>query len=151
MRTHLVIANQTLGGPELSRVLAARCAAEPSSFHVVVPATRRPGLFDRIIDAYAGEPDEEELGAAHRSASLQLDREVQRIRMMGATVDGEVGDPDPLTAVRDLLSRRSFDEIILSTLPAGASRWIGMDLPRQLARLVGHPITHVAGPRAEVP
>ncbi len=150
MRTHLVIANETLGGPELMRVLAERCAAEPSSFYVVVPATRHPGLLDRIIDAYAGGPDAPEKRQAHDVAVVQLDREIARIRMLGSQVEGEVGDSDPLTAVRDVLSRSSFDEIILSTLPAGVSRWVGMDLPGQLAALVGHPITHVAGPPAEI-
>ena len=39
MRSYLVIGNQTLAGPELAAAIAERIAAEPSQFHVVVPAT----------------------------------------------------------------------------------------------------------------
>lgn len=43
---------------------------------------------------------------------------------IGAEADGEVGDPNPLQAISDALRERTFDEIILSTLPTGASRWL---------------------------
>ena len=35
------------------------------------------------------------------------------------------------------------DELILSTLPAGISRWLGMDLPKRLTRITDVPITVV--------
>ena len=35
----------------------------------------------------------------------------------GATVEGVVGDPDPVAAVQDAINLRGFDEIIISTLP----------------------------------
>jgi hypothetical protein len=41
---------------------------------------------------------------------------------VGAAVDGDIGDPDPLTAVDQLLERQQFDEIILSTLPQPISK-----------------------------
>ena len=50
------------------------------------------------------------------------------LRDLQYDVDGAVGDADPLAAVRNLLETRPFDEIILATLPAGASRWLRMDL-----------------------
>ena len=39
MRRYLVVANQTLGGDDLVKLIAERAAAEPSEFYIVVPAT----------------------------------------------------------------------------------------------------------------
>jgi hypothetical protein len=44
------------------------------------------------------------------------------------TADGAVSDRDPTKAVRTALAQRSFDEIILSTLPPSVSRWLACDL-----------------------
>jgi hypothetical protein len=38
--------------------------------------------------------------------------------------DGAVGDQDRLKAIETTLAQRAFDEIILSTLPPGMSRWL---------------------------
>jgi hypothetical protein len=58
-------------------------------------------------------------------------------------VTGEVGDPSPALAVSDALERATIDEIIVSTLPSGLSRWIHQDLPHRLERRTGLPIAHV--------
>ena len=46
-----------------------------------------------------------------------------------------------------------FDEIIVSTLPTGSSRWLGLDLPHRLEKLTSVPVRHVVSqpPRREVP
>jgi hypothetical protein len=44
-----------------------------------------------------------------------------------------------------VLRTHEFDEIILSTLPAGPSRWLRQDLPHRLARVTRIPVTHVIG------
>jgi hypothetical protein len=46
-----------------------------------------------------------------------------------------------------------FDEIIVSTLPTGSSRWMGIDLPHRLEKLTSVPVRHVVSkpPQAEVP
>ncbi|HEY9377490.1 MAG TPA: hypothetical protein VIQ02_10385, partial [Jiangellaceae bacterium] len=55
---------------------------------------------------------------------------------------GEVGSSNALNAIRDALRAREFDEIIVSTLPSGISRWLHQDLPRRVQRL-GLPVTVV--------
>jgi len=73
---------------------------------------------------------------------------LDRLRGVGATVDGTVGDPDPMKAIQELVSRRSFDEIIVSTLPSGVSRWLHQDLPHKVERKFHLPVTVVtAGQR----
>jgi len=54
-----------------------------------------------------------------------------------------VGDRDPVQAVRDALRERTVDEIILSTLPPGISRWLGQDVPSRLRGAVPVPVSVV--------
>jgi hypothetical protein len=41
---------------------------------------------------------------------------------LGAEVHGEVGEPDPVAAIKEVLGSHQVDEIILSTLPQRRSR-----------------------------
>lgn len=133
MRRYLVVANQTLAGEHLVSKVRECLAAGPCRFHVVVPAT----------------PPQDHLtwteGEAHALAEARLGKALARFREIGAEVDGEVGDANPLQAVADVLGAREFDEIIVSTLPPGGSRWLKRDLPRRIERNCGVPVTHVVG------
>ena len=66
----------------------------------------------------------------------------------GVKAGGEVGDPDPVCAVRDALARGQFDEIIVSTLPERLSRWLHQDLPSRLEHKFHLPVTHVEAAQA---
>ena len=133
MRRYLVVANQTLGGEHLAEAIQARLAGGPSSFHVVVPATQPQ---DQAVWTE---------GEARALATKRLEAAVDRFRALGADVDGEVGDERPLEAIADAVREREFDEIILSTLPPGLSRWLGQDLPHRVERQFDLPVQHVIG------
>jgi len=144
VRRYLVVANKTLGGDELAEAIRQRLAEGPCEFYVLVPATSSVGGLESFGPGLGGLPslpgtDEKAFPAARR----RLDAEVDRIRTAGAAVDGEVGNADPLRAISDLLGRRQFDEIILSTLPPGLSRWLRWDLPARVQRKFRLPVTHV--------
>ena len=132
MPRYLVVANQTLGGEHLIERIR-QCLAEGSCpFHIVVPAT----------------PPADHLtwteGEARAIAQERLDRALTRFRELGATeADGEVGDSNPILAIEDALRNGQFDEIILSTLPPGISRWLKLDLPSRVAARFQLPVTHV--------
>ena len=64
--------------------------------------------------------------------------------------EGEVGDERPTYAIQDVLAHREFDEIIVSTLPPGASRWLRHDLPHRIEVEIGLPVTHLVGHREPV-
>lgn len=147
-RRFLVVANQSLGTEQLTAHLRGRMAEGPCRFFVLVPATH-PADYPVGTLTYAGtvaggpsarEATTEE-GAAQ--ARWRLRQAIEALRSLGADARGEVGDPDPLAAVRQLLGREAFDEIIVSTLPAGLSRWLGMDVPGRLRRHVNLPVTAV--------
>jgi GABA permease len=77
-------------------------------------------------------------------AGQRLDVELQRLHEAGAEADGEVGDPDPVKAIANTLARQPFDEIILSTLRQGRSRWLRQDLLSQVQKMFALPVTHIA-------
>jgi hypothetical protein len=63
----------------------------------------------------------------------------------GHEVTGSVGDPEPLMAIEDAVNLGEYDEIIISTLPLGISRWLKLDLISK-TRALGLPVTHVEAP-----
>jgi hypothetical protein len=129
----LVVANQTLGGEHLIAEVRARLSRGPCHFHVLVPATA-PGDHATYTE-----------GEAVAIAKRNLDRALETFRRLGAQADGEVGDEQPLGAIGDVLREKEFDEIILSTLPAGISKWLGQDLVSRVERAFAIPVTHVIG------
>ena len=131
MRSYLIVANQTLTSESLRDAIAMRLANGPIRTHVVVPLSPVGGRLTW---------DEQETRAVAQS---RLDEVLARLREMGAQADGEVGDRDPVMAVRDALRGREVDEVIVSTLPKGLSRWLGEDIPSRLRDSVAVPVTVV--------
>jgi hypothetical protein len=132
MRRYLVVANRTLGGDHLIDALRQRIGQGECAVHVLVPASHPAG----------GAVWTEGEATAH--ARGQLEHAMARFGELGVEVTGEVGDASPVRAVGDVLLRDAdFDEIILSTLPPGPSRWLRQDAVHRLQRGVDIPVTHV--------
>jgi GABA permease len=138
---YLVVANLTLGGDALLQVLRERVAKGGARFHVFVPASHGP-------EGWRSADDEQDTGAA----LARMTAAMERFRDLGATeVTGQVGTARVVDAVGDVIRANTgdhFDEIILSTLPAGPSRWLAMDLPSRIARAHAVPMTHVVAREA---
>jgi Asp-tRNA(Asn)/Glu-tRNA(Gln) amidotransferase A subunit family amidase len=129
----LVVAHRTADSDELLEALKAHAA-------------RRPTRFTLLVPAQAGGPQ------PRAAASEALERALERLREAGLEVDGRVGHHDPIDAVSDAWDPREFDEVIVSTLPGAASRWLQWDVPHRIARLTGVQVTHVlASDKREVP
>jgi len=132
MRRYLVIANRTLCEQHLIDEVHRRRVAEPGCrFHLIVPATHPSGAFT-----------DEQCWAA---AEERLTEALEIFAMAGISATGEVADADPVYAVGDVLLRElgRFDEIIISTLPVGTSKWLAQNMVRRLRRSTGLPVTHV--------
>ncbi len=133
MRRYLVVSNQTLSSEALVGKIRSCLAAGPCQFHVVVPATH---THDHQMTWTEGHD--------RAVAKERLVKALALLADLGADADGEVGDARPLDAMRDaVLARPGFDEVLLFTLPPGASRWLHQDLPNRARRGLGLPVTHV--------
>lgn len=117
----------------------------PASFRIVVPATPS-GLindFNMLSGAFPVDAALEHSGAVtgESQAQTRLDTELGRLQAIGARASGAVGDPDPVAAIDAALAEESVDEILLSTLPPGPSRWLAMDTPSCIRRHTDLPLT----------
>jgi GABA permease len=134
MRHYLVVANQTLKQPELTEKIRTCIEAGPCDFFLLVPATRTHGPVRWTpADAFA-------------VARRRLESALERFRALGADVVGDVGDPSPVVAIGEVLRRRSFDALILSTLPVGPSQWLRGDVPARIEQFFGIPVDLVTPP-----
>jgi hypothetical protein len=139
------VANQTLGGEQLTAKLTECMNAGPCRFYLVAPVTQTEasdrwasgGLEGVVPGAYK---------IARALAEGRLKQELARLQEAGAEADGEVVDPNPIEAIRKLASREEVDEVIISTLPRRLSRWMAMDLPHRVRRATKLPVTHISGP-----
>jgi len=128
----LVVANVTAGADELVEAMRRRAESGPAAFTLLVPATGGGS-------------------AGREAAERRLASGLERFRGEGLEVAGVVGDPDPVAAVQEAWDPASFDDIIVSTLPTHASRWMLVDLPHRLERMTGVPVRHVVVSEAKEP
>ena len=131
----LVVAHQTAATPPLLDAVKERAERGPAHFHLVVP--RRPHGLAKVADPE--EYGEEEARRVLADALPKLSA------VAGHEVTGAIGDAEPLMAIQDAVNLGDYDEIIISTLPLGVSRWLKLDLVSK-ARGLGLPVTHVLAP-----
>jgi hypothetical protein len=127
----LIVANRTAATPALLSEVRKRASEGPCRFTLLVPR------------AY-WDADTEESGITLELAIPLLEDAA------GGRVEGLVGDQDPFLAVSAALEAASYDEIILSTLPARVSHWLHIDLPLRLQRL-GLPLTVITAKKSDRP
>lgn len=121
----LVVASVTAASPELIAALKERAQRGSVRATLVMPCGG-PGFHARDL----AQPD--------------LDAALAKWRDAGLTdVDGIVGDQDPYVATCEAWDPARYDEVIVSTLPGGASRWLRSDLPQRLGRAIDTRVTHV--------
>lgn len=128
MKRVLVVANRTLCEQHLLDAVRARRDAGPVSIHLLVPASHPHGAWTD--------------GSSEKEARARLADILETLAIGAIPATGQIGDPNPVTAVEDLLRTQKFDEIIVSTLPKGASKWIAQGAVKRMARF-GLPVTHV--------
>ena len=63
--------------------------------------------------------------AAAAEGKARLDAALEAMRAAGVEqVSGHVGDRDPIVAVHEAWDPTQYDEVVVSTLPTGSSRWL---------------------------
>jgi hypothetical protein len=81
--------------------------------------------------------------AVFDAAQARVDLALEVIRGMGIRAIGEVGDPDPFTAILDVMGEYAPQEIIISTYPEARSGWLRRDLIDRIHEATGLEVTHL--------
>jgi len=131
-RRILVIANETVGGPELRDILRRKAADVNERVLVVCPA------LNTQVRTWTSDED-----GARAAAQDRLDASLARLRQDGVQASGEVGDGDPLQAIEDAVRTFQPDEIVISTHPEGRSHWLERNVVGAARDRFDLPITHV--------
>ncbi len=139
MSNYLVVAHQTATSPELLR-RASEIADRDSGalFTLLVPATP-------VVHLLTWEEGETQEVARLRAAEAKQRFESSALRVEAA----KVGDASPMLAIEDELRKNpgKYDAIVLSTLPPGFSRWLGMDVHDRAERKFDLPVIRVVAQR----
>jgi hypothetical protein len=123
--THLlVVANRTVDSPELLDALKERAQRGPIHVTLLAPTT----------------------WSEREEAEQRLAAAVAALAAGDVRSEGMVGDADPIVAVQEAWNPGRYDEVVVSTLTEGASRWLQIDLPHRVARLTDCQVRHVAVP-----
>jgi hypothetical protein len=131
----LVVAHQTAATQPLLDAVKERAQRSPARFHLVVP--RQPHGMHKVVDPQDAGGEEAQHVLADALPKLSA--------AAGQEVTGAIGDSEPMCAIQDAINLGSYDELIISTLPLGVSRWLKLDLVSK-ARGLGLPVTHVLAP-----
>jgi hypothetical protein len=120
----LVVANQTAASPELVSRLKALSEEGPRRFIIVVPQDH-------------GE------GTAVRAARDRLKQLLSSLEEEGVVAAGMIGDPDPYTATLNAVQFFHISEIVISTLPETASKWVADKLVERVEKATSKSVEHV--------
>jgi hypothetical protein len=115
----LVVANQTVDSDELYDALRERADHGSLTVTLLVPQDQPAGLGHRVNAA------------------------LDRLHAAGVEAEAMLGDVDPACAAIEVWDPRRWDEILVSTLPTGTSRWLRIDIPDRIQRAIDAPVHHL--------
>ena len=128
----LVVANETVGGPELLSEIRERSRGLKARVLVVCPALNSP------LRHWVSDEDD-----ARAKAQERLDASLASMRAAGLDAAGEIGDGDPIQAIEDAIRTFRPDELVISTHPAGRSHWLERGVVEKARERFDVPLTHV--------
>ncbi len=117
----LVVANQTVGDEALIDQLKQLSEEGPRRFIVISPQSGEDGG-----------------GAPERLAAT-----LERLESEGLEAIGQVGHPDPYTAIKTALDFYGVDEVVISTFPETRSGWLRGDLVGRVQTATAKPVHHI--------
>jgi DNA-binding LacI/PurR family transcriptional regulator len=125
----LVVANQTVGGEPLMKLLKQKAEEKPRRYIVIAPQSGEAGTS----------------GAHERLAHM-----LKEMEDAGLEAIGQVVHPDPFTAIQNALQFYAPDEIVISTFPETRSGWLRTDLVGRVRATTNVPVEHVVSDVEEV-
>ncbi|MPZ98628.1 MAG: hypothetical protein GEU80_04665 [Dehalococcoidia bacterium] len=135
MARYLVVAHQTATSPLLLERCREIARGDPAAaFTILVPATH-------VSHALVCDEAETEATARRRAGEAAASFRAAGLRLR----DAVTGVDSPVRAVADELRLHpdAHDAVVLSTLGPRTSRWLRLDVPRQVAQQSALPVLHV--------
>jgi GABA permease len=138
----LVLANQTMAAVELFDELRSIDSSGHGRYFICVPANS--------VDSGAAEPEGEvwvedaNAEASVEAARRRLQYTLSTLRAAGLSVEGDIGDFQPMRALEYAVAAFNPDRIVIATYPEERSAWLHHDVVER-ARLAFPelPLTHV--------
>lgn len=120
--THtLVVANQTLSDPDLAKRLLERAETSPHRFTIIAPATE---------------------GVPTAQVTRSLAGLLATLYRSDVDATGQPMSPDPFSSVKNAIEHYQVDDILISTLQADQSKWLGDDLIGRVREFTDKPVSH---------
>ncbi len=133
----LVLANETVEGPELMDELSAIDRARSAKYFVCVPANPiDTGQAMHQGAAFVWQ-------ATTEAAQARLDRTLVQLRGAELDADGALGDYRPLRALAAAVKQFDPDRLVICTLPEDRSAWLRYDVVDRARETYDIPVTHV--------
>ncbi|MCB0872073.1 MAG: cytochrome c oxidase subunit I [Thermoleophilia bacterium] len=120
-RTVIVVANRTLASSGLIDAIVAKSHEGVWRFTIVVPVE----------------------DGDQRAAERRLQTTLAVLSEAGVDASGTVEALAPQDAVRRVLDEESAQEVMLSSLPSGESKWMSRDIVDRVRKVSGLAVTHV--------
>jgi GABA permease len=133
----LVLANESLGAPELLNALHEMDQTDKAEYHVCVPAN--------AVDTHAAEHS----GAVRvseetrKAAQQRLNAILETLRAKGLRAVGTLGDSRPLVALKDAVASFRPDRIVISTHPDAREAWLDERHVDEVIGVRGLPVRHI--------
>lgn len=132
-RRLLVVALSAVDEVALREEVREHAGGEAAEVHIVAPAPHTSRL-----QRLTGAVDEA------RAEAEDVAREAAEAVKGTASVETEVGDPDPLQAIEDALRTFPADELIVVTRPGSEAEWREEDRTQATLARLGLPVTRLA-------
>ena len=123
----LVVANQTADSDPLHQRIVELSGDGKHQFTIVVPAS-----------GGSGDPHE------------RLAHMLKRLSDDGVQAVGQIGHPDPFTAIQNAMQFYAIDDILISTFEGERSGWLRANLIERVKAATSKPVEHVVSSREKV-
>ena len=153
MPSVLVVANQTLGGETLGAYLRSLIDADANvRFVVLVPVSMPVVDVGGAMGVMSGVSiiDPALQDSLQHVARDRLRLVLRWLRDAGVSAEGTVVG-EPMAAIEAAVGSQSFDEIVISTLPARISRWLRQDLAHRATRRFSIPVRTITAADETLP
>jgi hypothetical protein len=114
--------------------------SEPLHERIVEKSREGNHQFTLVVPASGGSGDPHE----------RLAHMLKRLADEGIQAVGQVGHPDPFTAIQNAMQYYAVDDILISTFEGERSGWLRANLIERIKAATSRPVEHIVASREKV-